>query len=730
MHRSGEKRISCKRCQTRKIKCSRTTPCRSCAAAGVKCEFRVDDWKRFPISAEYVSALERRATTLELLLSSIKSSSGFERDAIIEGIDLDDHLPLTDASNQAGPRSQFTLDMNESVNQSLDDSWMSDEHGVPVFHGLGSAYSTGLVRPRRSWQKLRSIPNEKMSTVPRVVFRECIQLFFDWQIPYSTLVDRNAFMHDWSSGSESGSDFSPPLLHAICALGALMSQDQNIRALADLFAAAANDELSVESCWVPRLATCQALLLCAVFNLGHGDSSKAWMNSGLAFRMAQDLGINRQLGRYSSTCQTGTSLDDLESRRRMSLTFAISDKMFSLFFGRSPTLEEEDFDTDLDSVACGSGNPSLTPESDLASSKGPYTSSWLNQTSSVAGGLPEMDQSFVSTVLLVKQAELSNIIADMQRQILSTRRRLLYRPDHWYDALYNKLNARLWRWHDSLPGELRWNRWSSNLEMVDPSLSPLHMLFQTTRLILNKSILTRYKHKALSFQNPPDIIMEALRLCDASIETIVGIIRRFGAQHSLQNAPFVFVHGAIVAADVTLSLSSWRRADGGGEHSPRIPDPDTVLPVLESTLADLSSAWSIAHDARNELRKVMDQLSSSPQMNDLWIPPTGPPGGDGAHTALTHISDSTVSTTFPSTYPSTSGFDFSFSESGTGSMAADTGQFRQSGIAQMNFDATASVGLNHMATNELGATGELLDATIFPFEISQHVYGQNGQAIY
>lgn len=121
--------------------------------------------------------------------------------------------------------------------------------------------------------------------VPRVVFRECIQLFFDWQLPYSTLVDRDAFMHDWSSGSESGSDFSPPLLHAICALGALMSQDQNIRLLADLFAATANDELSVESCWVPRLATCQALLLCAVFDLGRGDSSKAWMNSGMSISL-------------------------------------------------------------------------------------------------------------------------------------------------------------------------------------------------------------------------------------------------------------------------------------------------------------------------------------------------------------------------------------------------------------------------------------------------------------
>jgi len=256
------------------------------------------------------------------------------------------------------------------------------------------------------------------------------------------------------------------------------------------------------------------------------------------------------------------------------------------------------------------------------------------------------------------------------------------------------------------------------------------MLFQTTRLILNKSILTRYKHKALSFQSSPDIVMEALRLCDASVEMIVAILRRFGAQHSLQNAPFVFVHGAIIAADAARSLSSWRRADGGSENNSRIPDTETVLPILESMLVDLSSAWSIAQDACNELRMIMDRRSSSPHVNELWNPPTGLPGGDGAHTALTSISGSTGSITFPSTYPSTSVFDFSFPESGTAAMAADTGQFNQNGVPQMKFDATVPSSLNATATNELCDPGDLLDASIFPFEISQHVYGHNGQAIY
>lgn len=57
------------------------------------CEFRADDWKRPPISQEYVAALEGRIAALEALLSNIKSSSGHQRDSIVEGIDFIDHLP-------------------------------------------------------------------------------------------------------------------------------------------------------------------------------------------------------------------------------------------------------------------------------------------------------------------------------------------------------------------------------------------------------------------------------------------------------------------------------------------------------------------------------------------------------------------------------------------------------------------------------------------------------------
>lgn len=72
------------------IKCTRTYPCSSCSAANVRCEFREDDFKRLPVSREYIAALESRVATLEAVIGRLKGVSHEERDDILDGITLQD----------------------------------------------------------------------------------------------------------------------------------------------------------------------------------------------------------------------------------------------------------------------------------------------------------------------------------------------------------------------------------------------------------------------------------------------------------------------------------------------------------------------------------------------------------------------------------------------------------------------------------------------------------------
>lgn len=60
--------------------------------SSVRCEFRENDYKRPPVSRDYVAALESRVTTLECLLRNLKGASNEERNAILEDTLIQDHI--------------------------------------------------------------------------------------------------------------------------------------------------------------------------------------------------------------------------------------------------------------------------------------------------------------------------------------------------------------------------------------------------------------------------------------------------------------------------------------------------------------------------------------------------------------------------------------------------------------------------------------------------------------
>ncbi|KIX97485.1 uncharacterized protein Z520_06937 [Fonsecaea multimorphosa CBS 102226] len=581
------------------IKCSRTTPCSSCAAAGVQCEFRADDWKRAPISHEYVGALEGRVAALELLLSSIKTSAPSQRSALIDGIDFLDHLPSIPSKTQAGMGS------GTSVCDGPEGFWGMDQDGGPVFHAPGSAYATGLLSFRKTNPILDPPPTllDNIASIPKVVVQECVALFFKWQQPFCTLVERDALLERCRHHRRPPNHSPSFLLHAVCALGALMSDDPNIRELADRFAASAEEGISDKCFWYSsHIATAQTMLLCAVFATGKGQVSKAWMYSGMALRMTQDLGIHESNSPVLPEHAQSALLVNLELRRRMSLTFSISDKIFSLLYGRPPMNEDHSFALER-------------PVLDSPNSSWEQMASCTDETVSVPLWAPQVDQlrnkstddpdqPDVPTLLLTKQAELGKIITDIQLQVHS-KRKLRHLSEYWHQALYNKLNSRLWSWHDSLPGDMRWSRWSSNLEEVEPSLANLHMIYHTARISLNRSLLSGEVHgTSLELSR---LVSDALEACNSSVEAIIGIFRRFGAQHTLKNAPLNFVHGAVAAVDATLVMVS--RSPKHRNSPPHIQD--TCLSVIDTALADMACAWEMANDARRGLREVLSSWSIS-----------------------------------------------------------------------------------------------------------------------
>jgi hypothetical protein len=94
------------------------------------------------------------------------------------------------------------------------------------------------------------------------------------------------------------------------------------------------DELSRGSNKIP---TVQTLLLLSAQECSAGNRTQAWLYSGMAFRLIEDMGITIDGQRYSGSVLM--SDEDIEIRHRLFWSCYFWDKLISLYLGRSPTLQ-------------------------------------------------------------------------------------------------------------------------------------------------------------------------------------------------------------------------------------------------------------------------------------------------------------------------------------------------------------------------------------------------------
>ncbi|KAL3428519.1 transcription factor [Phlyctema vagabunda] len=212
---------------------------------------------------------------------------------------------------------------------------------------------------------------------------------------------------------------------------------------------------------------------------------------------------------------------------------------------------------------------------------------YLHTPKSNSDDLTSIAMSPAPFSVIEKQYELARIIDDL---MASTRCKRAEHPS-WQSV--ERLNVRLCAWHESLPTQLRWNRWTSSLDDIDLGVAGLHMLYHTTRISLNRSFLRSKKASAW--------VEASQNLCSASVELVVSILQRYRAQHSLRRAPLIFVHGTIIAADVLL-----RTSPSG------LPVLDRgCLSVLEDALAQLAYSWDLARLAHEGMAKLSRQTPAT-----------------------------------------------------------------------------------------------------------------------
>ncbi|KAI8262562.1 hypothetical protein K4K58_000538 [Colletotrichum sp. SAR11_239] len=531
----------------------------NCVTSKTACEYREVDRKRVPVSHEYVASLESRLSWFESFVKNLRAASPEQREEMLKSTALDDKSPrsetqapgeyITQLGIHAGNQANLELGLEGSlVYHGATSIFRAEaEHGQKdVTDRVGQGYYDGVESNFESVMEHFGIGMHD-----EVVMKSLTQ-FFRWQYPHFMFIYREAFLRDHFGDRKNGKYWSSALLLSICALGALVSLDT--KESSDQFFLAAESIIMVTGLTRPSIATVQAFLCLAFYEIGRGNLSKGWGYSGIAFRMAQDLGFQRDPKDWVQHDSSLATPEDVEIRRRIYWGCYISDKLISLILGRPVYLvydeaEVQPMETLPEPPEMASWQPVGFGDEDIQSTKATSMIPYLHQ-----------------------QIRLSRIIERMMTTLFSPRSHL---DDISRRLCFDNLNLELNRWRESLPDFAKWLKWGPSSKPI-PGVFALHLLFHSARIALNydQAIATRGSESE-----------ERSRVyCSTSATDVTSLLRTYRTQYGLQHAPLVFVYGAVQACRSA-------KAFGIAEE----------LQYLNQTLGELSSIWGLSREVLRRL---------------------------------------------------------------------------------------------------------------------------------
>ncbi|KAJ4199347.1 hypothetical protein NW759_016132 [Fusarium solani] len=266
----------------------------------------------------------------------IKQASADERERLLENVSFDQWLDAHSSEAQKPEASSATP--TKSVQPF---GLQAGPQGLLIYHGPTSIYRIRTGGPPLSPSDMIS-PDGQFDHVAQhfgigledEVIMTALHQFFRWQYPHFMFIYREAFLRDHFGQRTKSKYWSLPLLMAICALGAVMLPDRTQSQMSEQFYAAAESIIIVSGLTHPSITAVQVFLCLAFYQIGKGELSKGWELSGIAFRMAQDLGFQKGPQQWIASDASLATSEDVELRRRIYWGCYTSDKIISLILGR------------------------------------------------------------------------------------------------------------------------------------------------------------------------------------------------------------------------------------------------------------------------------------------------------------------------------------------------------------------------------------------------------------
>ncbi|KAH6635351.1 fungal-specific transcription factor domain-containing protein [Chaetomium sp. MPI-SDFR-AT-0129] len=597
---------ACIACRKRKSKCDGALPsCAACASVyGTECVYDPNsDHRRKGVYREKTDSLKARDSTLQILIEAILNAAEEDVPAIVKRIRTCDSLdevaesilkneiegedmggdtrsmdeddaaerPIEGEKELARKMGELRLE-NGSVRYIGGTShliYLGDETD-DTEQPASDAYLTGE-DPRTTWTEV---------TKDTQLVTHLMNMYFNWHYPYFTTLSKSLFYRDYLRGKPSGQPrttvyCTPLLVNVMLALGCHFTAVSGAfgvpgdsRTKGDHFFAEAkrliieNDEYAK-----PRLATVQALALMSVREAGCGREANGWVYSGMSFRMAQDIGLNLNLGGLAR--DKGGSLDEeeVDARRVTFWGCFLFDKCWSNYLGRLPQIPKNTYNVPKYDVF---------PDED-AEMWSPYTDSGF-------------DRSFKQPSRTRAAALHLSTLCEISSDLLL----FFYHPNHIGRSggknvevkKLSELHRRLEEWKKELPSEF---------EARDgqlPHVILMHMFFHMQYIHLFKAFL-----KYSPATSPLPAHVSPWRICGANAGAISKLMRLYKKLYDLGQICNIAVYMVQTACTIHIlhlpEKTAKRDMIHGVKHLEEIAEFWPCARRALSTLSVLARKWKV-----------------------------------------------------------------------------------------------------------------------------------------
>lgn len=363
--------------------------------------------------------------------------------------------------------------------------------------------------------------------VPVELANHLLTLHWNRQHHSFLLTYRPAFMRDMMHG---GPYFSRFLLNAIFSSASMFSDRVELR----------DDQLNPQTSGNRFLRRCEELLhldsllgqssLPTVIGLLHlgssyvmrGEMSKSWNYTGLAIRMAFDLGLHLDIRRPD------LNPEDVEIRRRTFWAAFITDKLQCLYLGRPLAIQLRDSHVSTELL-------------DTTEELEPWTPYVDPQGCNLAITPTPMPTFTISA--FQQFCKLSKLMAHIINRFY-----FVGTTGHNPKSSLKQLDRALNTWYKSLPEYLIFQPWSSDiaiaLKPVPPNIMILHSAYHSLLILLHRPFVS---NGHLRSQSPPE---DSWRACLAAAAHITAIIEKWRELYTLYKAPYILGYSAYVACTI------------------------------------------------------------------------------------------------------------------------------------------------------------------------------------